>query len=228
MATVSLGASVKWISRKISSVPVESVTDLKTCSTAMMGSALVSALSDRPDPSVGLLNIGEEMIKGNETIKKAGELLRAAASAGQIRFAGNVEGNDIFKGTVDIVVCDGFVGNIALKTTEGAASMIGGYLRAEFSRNVFTKMAALFAYPVLASFKRRVDHRRYNGAALLGLRDLVFKSHGSADALAFENALTRAYDAASNNLLERVQSRIARAAPLLASAGASPPLRQDP
>jgi len=195
---------------------------------AVMGSALVSALSDRPDPTVGLLNIGEEVIKGNETIKKAGELLRAAASAGQIRFAGNVEGNDIFKGTVDIVVCDGFVGNVALKTTEGAASMIGGYLRAEFSRNLFTRMAALVAYPVLASFKRRVDHRRYNGAALLGLRGLVFKSHGSADALAFENALTRAYDAASNNLLERVQGRIARAAPLLGGAGAGPSSRQDP
>ena len=98
--------------------------------------------------------------------------------------------------------------------------MIGGYLRAEFSRNIFTKMAALVAYPVLASFKRRVDHRRYNGAALLGLRGLVFKSHGSADALAFENALTRAYDAAGNNLLDRVQVRIARAAPL--SAGTAP------
>lgn len=194
---------------------------------AVMGSALVSALNDRPDPSVGLLNIGEEVIKGNEVIKKAGELLRAAASAGEIRFAGNVEGNDIFKGTVDIVVCDGFVGNVALKATEGVASMIGGYLRAEFSRNLFTRMAALVAYPVLASFKRRVDHRRYNGAALLGLRGLVFKSHGSADALAFEHALARAYDAAGNNLLERVQGRIARAAPLLAGAGAGLSSRQD-
>ncbi len=194
---------------------------------AFMGSALVSALSDQANPSVGLLNIGEEVIKGNETIKKAGELLRAAASAGEIRFVGNVEGDDIFKGTVDIVVCDGFVGNVALKTTEGAASMIGGYLRAEFSRNIFTKIAALVAYPALASFKRRVDHRRYNGAALLGLRGLVFKSHGSADALAFENALTRAYDAASNKLLERVQGRIARAAPLLAGAGMGASSPQD-
>ncbi len=195
---------------------------------AVMGSALVSALQDRPDPSVGLLNIGEEVIKGSEVIKKAGELLRAAASAGEIRFAGNVEGNDIFKGTVDIVVCDGFVGNVALKATEGVASMIGGFLRAEFSRNLLTRMAALVAYPVLASFKRRVDHRRYNGAALLGLRGLVFKSHGSADALAFEHALARAYDAAGNNLLERVQGRIARAAPLLADAGTDPSSRQDP
>ena len=195
---------------------------------AVMGSALVSALSGRDDPSVGLLNIGEEVIKGNDTIKKAGELLRAAAAAGEIRFVGNVEGNDIFKGQVDIVVCDGFVGNVALKTTEGAASMIGGYLRAEFSRNLFTRLAALVAYPVLKSFKRRVDHRRYNGAALLGLRGLVFKSHGSADVLAFEHALARAYDAAGNNLLERVQGRIARAAPFLGGTDTGPTSRQDP
>jgi phosphate acyltransferase len=194
---------------------------------AVMGSALVSALSDRPDPSVGLLNIGEEVIKGNETIKKAGELLRAAAAAGEIRFVGNVEGNDIFKGDVDIVVCDGFVGNVALKATEGVASMIGGYLRAEFSRNLLTRLAALIAYPVLASFKRRVDHRRYNGAALLGLRGLVFKSHGSADALAFEHALARAYDAAGNKLLERVQGRIARATPFLGGVTAVPSPRQE-
>jgi phosphate acyltransferase len=194
---------------------------------AVMGSALVSALSDRPDPSVGLLNIGEEVIKGNETIKKAGELLRVAAAAGEIRFVGNVEGNDIFKGEVDIVVCDGFVGNVALKATEGVASMIGGYLRAEFSRNLLTRLAALIAYPVLASFKRRVDHRRYNGAALLGLRGLVFKSHGSADALAFEHALARAYDAAGNKLLERVQGRIARATPFLGGVTAVPSPRQE-
>ena len=182
---------------------------------AFMGSALVSVLKNDPNPSVGLLNIGEEVIKGNETIKKAGELLRLAAVSGQLNFLGNVEGNDIFKGTVDIVVCDGFVGNVALKATEGVAGMIGDFLRAEFSRNVFTRFAALVAYPVLSAFKRRVDHRRYNGAALLGLRGLVFKSHGSADPLAFEYALERAYDAARNNLLDRVQARITHAAPLL-------------
>ena len=182
---------------------------------AFMGSALVSVLKNDPNPSVGLLNIGEEVIKGNETIKKAGELLRMAANAGELNFLGNVEGNDIFKGTVDIVVCDGFVGNVALKATEGVASMIGDFLRAEFSRNLWTRLCALVAYPVLAAFKRRVDHRRYNGAALLGLRGLVFKSHGSADQLAFGHALERAYDAARNNLLDRVQGRIAHAAPLL-------------
>ena len=183
---------------------------------AVMGSALVSVLSDNENPTVGLLNIGEEAIKGNETIKRSGELLRAAAQAGDLNFYGNVEGNDIFVGTTDIVVCDGFVGNVALKTSEGLASMIVNFLRVEFSRNLFTKFAAILAYPVLTALKKRMDHRRYNGAALLGLRGLVFKSHGSADAFAFEQALHRAYDAARNNLLDRVQARIAHAAPLLA------------
>jgi glycerol-3-phosphate acyltransferase PlsX len=184
---------------------------------AVMGSALVSALKNTEAPSVGLLNIGEEVIKGSEVIKRAGELLRSAANSGDLNFFGNVEGNDIFKGTTDIVVCDGFVGNVALKTSEGLASMIGGFLREEFSRNALTKLAALAVYPVLAAFKQRVDYRRYNGAALLGLRGLVFKSHGSADEFAFEQALGRAYDAARNNLLERVQARIAHARPLLAA-----------
>ena len=182
---------------------------------AVMGSALVSVLQDKAQPSVGLLNIGEEAIKGNEIIKKAGELLRSASSSGDLNFHGNVEGNDIFKGTVDIVVCDGFVGNVALKASEGLATMVSGFLKAEFSRNIFTKIAALLAYPVLTAFKKRVDHRRYNGAALLGLRGLVFKSHGSADEIAFETALNRAYDAARNQLLDRVRERIAHAAPLL-------------
>lgn len=190
---------------------------------AVMGSALVSAVSGVSAPSVGLLNIGEEAIKGSEVIKKAGELLRSAAQSGDLNFFGNVEGNDIFKGTTDIVVCDGFVGNVALKASEGLAGMIGGFIKAEFSRNIFTKIAALVAYPVLSAFKKRVDHRRYNGAALLGLRGLVFKSHGSADAFAFERALNRAYDAARNNLLGKVKERIANAAPLLAHAAAVSP-----
>ena len=186
---------------------------------AVMGSALVSALSGHDSPSVGLLNIGEEVIKGNEVIKRAGELLRAAGAAGDLNFYGNVEGNDIFKGTTEIVVCDGFVGNVALKTSEGVAALISGFLKEEFARNPLTKLAAIAAYPVLSALKKRVDYRRYNGAALLGLRGLVFKSHGSADELAFEQALNRAYDAARNNLLDRVQSRIAHARPLLASTG---------
>jgi glycerol-3-phosphate acyltransferase PlsX len=125
-----------------------------------------------------------------------------------INFFGNVEGNDIFKGTTDIVVCDGFVGNVALKTSEGLASMLSEFVKQEFTRNVFTKLAALIALPVLRHLQKRVDHRRYNGAALLGLRGLVFKSHGSADAFAFEHALNRAYDAARNGLLDRVHDRI--------------------
>ncbi len=175
---------------------------------AVMGSALASALDDGENPSVGLLNIGEEVIKGSETIKRAGELLRKAAAEGHLNFHGNVEGNDIFLGTTDVVVCDGFVGNVALKSAEGLAKMFGDMIRQEFSRNVFTKLAAAVALPVLNHFKARVDHRRHNGAALLGLRGLVFKSHGSADAFAFEQALVRAYDAARNRLLDRVHDRI--------------------
>ena len=183
---------------------------------AVMGSALVSVTSNKAQPSVGLLNIGSEIIKGNETIKEAGDLMRSAAHAGDLHFVGNVEGNDIFKGTVDLVVCDGFVGNVMLKSGEGLASMIVGFLKADFSKNIFTKLAALVAYPVLSSLKRRIDPGRHNGAALLGLRGVVIKSHGSADTAAFANALLRAYDAVDNKLLERLQTRLAHAAPLLA------------
>ncbi len=183
---------------------------------AVLGSALVSALTGNESPTVGLLNIGEEAIKGSDIIKKAGLLLRSAAASQDLNFYGNVEGNDIFKGTTDIVVCDGFVGNVALKASEGVASMIADYLRAEYSRGILGKAAAVVSYPVLKALKSRLDHRRYNGAALLGLRGLVFKSHGSADMLAFGHALTRAYDAARNNLQDSVRARIAHAAPLLA------------
>lgn len=183
---------------------------------ALMGSALVGVLSGQDNPSVGLLNIGQEAIKGNDVIKKTAELLRAAGRSGDLNFYGNVEGNDIFRGVTDLVVCDGFVGNVALKTSEGLAKMIVDFLRAEFSRNLFTKLAALAAYPVMAALKKRMDHRRYNGGALLGLRGLVFKSHGSADAIGFEHALERAYDAARHQLLNRVQARLAHAQPLLA------------
>jgi glycerol-3-phosphate acyltransferase PlsX len=175
---------------------------------AVMGSALVTAVDGKAEPVVGLLNIGEEAIKGSDTIKRAGELLRAAGEAGQIRFHGNVEGNDIFKGTVDVVVCDGFVGNVLLKTSEGLASMLSDFIKQEFTRGPFARLAAVVALPVLNRFKRRVDPRRYNGAALLGLRGLVFKSHGSADAYAFEVALARAHEAAANRLVDRVRDMI--------------------
>jgi glycerol-3-phosphate acyltransferase PlsX len=185
---------------------------------AVMGSAFVSVLSGDPKPTVGLLNIGEEAIKGSDEIKRAGELLREAGGSGLLNFHGNVEGNDIFKGTTDIVVCDGFVGNVALKATEGVASMIGGFLKEEYSRNIFTKLAALISYPVLSALKKRVDHRVYNGAALLGLRGLVFKSHGSADVFGFERALSKAYDAAHHHLLEQLKQHVESAAPLLTAA----------
>ena len=186
---------------------------------AQMGSALVAAVEGRESPTVGLLNIGEEAIKGSETIKQAAELLRAAAAQGQLVFHGNVEGNDIFKGTTDIVVCDGFVGNVLLKTSEGLAAMLADFIKEEFTRGPGSKLAALVALPVLKRFKARVDPRRYNGAALLGLRGLVFKSHGSADAFAFEHALARAYDAARNRLLDRVHDRIAIASARSQTAG---------
>jgi glycerol-3-phosphate acyltransferase PlsX len=183
---------------------------------AVMGSALVSVLDNIESPTVGLLNIGEEDIKGSEVIKKTGELLRTAANSGDLNFVGNVEGNDIYQGTVNLIVCDGFVGNVALKASEGLAYKISETLKNSFTHNIFTKITGIFAYPVLSDFKDRVDHRHYNGAALLGLNGIVFKSHGSADDVAFGTALNRAYDAAHHNLLERVRSRIAHAAPLLA------------
>lgn len=178
----------------------------------IMGSMLVSALEHKERPSVGLLNIGEEDIKGNEAVKRAAELLRESG----LNFYGNVEGNDIFKGTTDVVVCDGFVGNVVLKASEGLAQMIGNSLKEEFGRNLVTRLGALMALPALRSFKRRFDHRRYNGASLLGLRGIVVKSHGSADALAFFTALERAAEAARQRLPERIASRMAQAMPATA------------
>src|SRR3990167_6483152 len=171
---------------------------------ALMGSTLVTALEHKPNPSVGLLNIGSEDIKGNEVVKQAAELLRAS----DLNFYGNVEGNDIFKGTTDVVVCDGFVGNVALKTTEGLAQMLGGFLREEFDRNVLTRMAALVAMPVLNAFKRRVDHRRYNGARFLGLKGIVIKSHGSADIFAFRCAIERAAEEAREDMLQHISEHV--------------------
>lgn len=185
---------------------------------AYLGTALDAVLKNKSKPTVGLLNIGEEVIKGNDTIKAAGELLREAHQRGDLDFYGNVEGNDIFKGTVDIVICDGFVGNVSLKAGEGLATMVGSFLKAEFSKNLLTQFVALLAYPILKSFKQRVDHRRYNGAALLGLRGLVFKSHGSADALGFGCALERAYGAVQKDLLGQLQHNIAKIQPNSASA----------
>ncbi|HYC37661.1 MAG TPA: phosphate acyltransferase PlsX [Usitatibacter sp.] len=173
---------------------------------AIMGSTLVRAVEGKDNPTVGLLNIGAEEIKGNEVVKKAAELLRQ----GPVNFHGNVEGDDIYKGTTDVVVCDGFVGNVALKTSEGLAKMLGDFLKEEYTRSPLTRLAALVSMPVIKAFRNRVDHRRYNGAALLGLRGIVVKSHGSADRLAFATALARAYSEASHGLLERIGEEIAR------------------
>jgi phosphate acyltransferase len=177
---------------------------------AVMGSSLASALEHIDRPTVGLLNIGEEDIKGNEVVKGAGELLRASG----LNFYGNVEGNDIFKGTTKVVVCDGFVGNVTLKASEGLAQMIGAALRESFNRNALTKLAALASMPVLAAFKKRFDHRRYNGACLLGLRGIVVKSHGSADAFSFRCALERAAEASRHGLIEKIRANMS-AVPLV-------------
>ena len=171
----------------------------------IMGSMLFSALEHKENPSIGLLNIGEEAIKGNEVVKRAGELLRESG----LNFYGNIEGDDIFKGTVDLVVCDGFVGNVTLKASEGLARMMSAALREELNRNLLTRLAALIALPVLNAFKRRFDPRRYNGASLLGLKGIVVKSHGSADVVAFVCALERAAEAARNRLPEQIAARMA-------------------
>ena len=174
----------------------------------IMGAMLISAMEHKDRPTVGLLNIGEEEIKGNEAVKAAADLLRESG----LNFVGNVEGDGIYKGEADVIVCDGFVGNVALKTSEGLAQMLGSSLRNEFKRNWLTKLAALIAMSVLNNFKQRFDHRRYNGAILLGLRGISVKSHGSADAFSFGFAIGRAYDAAENRVLERIAERIAQTA----------------
>ena len=155
----------------------------------VMGAQLMKAVTKNPTPSVGILNIGREEIKGHEDIKKAFELLKKSG----LNFYGNVEGDDINKGTVDVIVCDGFTGNIALKTIEGAAKMIGYFIKKEFKHNFISKIMGLIAYPVIKRVKTKLDARKYNGAVLLGLNGLVIKSHGGADAVGFYYALEQAY-----------------------------------
>jgi glycerol-3-phosphate acyltransferase PlsX len=173
---------------------------------AIMGAMLATAVDNKANPSVGLLNIGSEDIKGNEKVKAAGELLKAS----HLNFYGNVEGTDIFKGTTDVVVCDGFVGNVMLKTSEGIAKMMGDFLKEEYTRNIFRKIAAAASHAVIKGFRNRVDHRRYNGAALLGLKGVVVKSHGSADAYAFTNALDRAASEVEHGLLGLIAKEVER------------------
>jgi len=171
----------------------------------VMGAMLVAAVEHKERPSVGLLNIGVEDIKGNDTVKQAAELLRSSG----LNFHGNVEADDIYKGTVDVVVCDGFVGNSVLKASEGVAKMIAGFLRQEFTRNPLRKFSALVAMPVLKALRARMDPGNYNGASLLGLKGIVIKSHGSADRYAFGQALRRAVEEVRNDVVRRITERMA-------------------
>src|SRR5258706_3796157 len=172
---------------------------------AAMGSAIISAVDRIDRPSIGLLNIGEEEIKGNEVVKQAAELLRESG----LNFYGNIEGTDIYKGTTDVIVCDGFVGNVAFKASEGLAQMLAAYLREEFGRSLFTRISGAMAMPGINAFRRRVDHRRYNGASLLGLKGIVVKSHGSADSFGFRCAIQRAYEEARHDVLRGISDRMA-------------------
>ena len=180
----------------------------------IMGTSLVAAIEHKERPTVGILNIGEEDIKGNDVVKRAAELLKESG----LNFVGNVEGDGLYKGDAEVVVCDGFVGNVALKASEGLAQMLATFLRQEFSRNILTKLVALIALPVLNKFKKRVDPRGYNGATLLGLKGIVVKSHGSADVFSFANALDRAAEEARTGVLARITERVAMQQPLLESA----------
>ena len=173
----------------------------------IMGSILASAVDRKASPTVGLLNIGHEEMKGGEVVRQAGELLRRS----HLNFRGNVEGDDVYQGTVDVVVCDGFVGNVALKTSEGLARMIASIIKEEFGRSLFTRLLGLLALPVLRAIRHRLDGRRYNGASLLGLRGIVVKSHGSADTFAFQCALEAAFHEASSGILARITEDIAAA-----------------
>jgi glycerol-3-phosphate acyltransferase PlsX len=181
---------------------------------AAMGTALVAAVEHIERPTVGLLNIGEEDIKGNELVKDTAERLKASG----LNFHGNVEGDDIYKGTTDVVVCDGFVGNVMLKASEGIVRMLYEMLKAEFTRNPLTKLAAMVSYPVLLAFKHRIDPGRYNGATLVGLKGVVVKSHGGADAHAFEFALRKAYTEVAEGVLDKIAQRMAAMPPMAPAA----------
>jgi len=171
---------------------------------AVMGSVLTSAVENKERPSVALLNIGEEEIKGNERIKEAARMLAAS----ELNYVGFVEGDGIYRGDVDVVVCDGFVGNVALKTSEGVAQMIGHYIRQEFNRNLFTRLTGLICASVLRAFKNKIDPRNYNGASLVGLQGIVIKSHGGADAVAFANAIREAVIEVKKDVPQRITRQL--------------------
>ncbi len=167
---------------------------------AVMGSVLTNAVDNVAHPRVGLLNIGEEEMKGNQRVRETARLLAGS----ELNYVGFVEGDDIFRGTADVIVCDGFVGNVALKSSEGVAHMISHYLKQEFTGNFYGRIAALVARPVLNRLRRKIDPRRYNGASLVGLRGIVVKSHGGADVLAFSNAIREAVAEVQKNVPARI------------------------
>ncbi len=171
---------------------------------SIMGSALVQSLELNNKPVIGLMNIGSEEFKGNETIKSAGKLMHRS----NLNYAGFVEGDDIFSGKFDVIVTDGFAGNIALKSIEGVAKVISHFIKTEFTKNIFTKLSALISSPVMKSVKKKVDPRKYNGASLLGLQGIVVKSHGGADSYAFTQAIDTAYYEVKNELLDKIESLI--------------------
>jgi glycerol-3-phosphate acyltransferase PlsX len=171
---------------------------------ALMGSVLAQSVEGIKNPTIGLLNIGSEEIKGNETVKRAGQLIADS----RLNYHGFVEGNDIYKGTVDVIVADGFVGNVSLKTGEGVAALVSHVLQSEFRRNWLTRLAALCAMPVLTSVRQKLDPRRYNGASLLGLNGIVIKSHGSADTSSFFNAIKIAYIEIEKEVPKRISKEI--------------------
>ncbi|MDO4642040.1 MAG: phosphate acyltransferase PlsX [Neisseria sp.] len=180
---------------------------------AVVGSELVQALyPENGQPRVGLLNVGSEDIKGTAVVKQAFKLLKVA----NLNFIGNVEGNEIFSGKVDVVIADGFVGNIMLKTIEGMVKFMGGAIKQEFQANIFTKMGAVAASPALKGFKNRFDPRKFNGAIFLGLRGVVVKSHGGTDALGFSFALEEAYHEAKADSLVRIEQGVATQLAVLA------------
>jgi glycerol-3-phosphate acyltransferase PlsX len=172
---------------------------------AVMGSVLASAIDNIPNPTVYLLNIGEEEIKGNEQVKQTAQLLSKLKF---INYAGFIEGDSIYCGDADVVVCDGFVGNIALKTSEGVAIFISKLIKEAFMRNWLTKIAGLMVKPILKSLKKRIDPARYNGATFIGLNGTVIKSHGGANARAFATAIDEAIMGVEKNIPERIRHEV--------------------
>ena len=171
---------------------------------AIMGAQLTSAVKNKDDPTVALLNIGEEEIKGNDRVKQAAKLLEESS----LNYVGYVEGNNLYTGNVDLIVCDGFVGNVAIKASEGVADFLLHNVKNEFKSSMYSKFAALIAMPILKSLQHKIDPKRYNGASLLGLRGIVVKSHGSAKRISFSRAIDEAMIEVENNIPEKINTKL--------------------